>query len=329
MAGIRSVVAVLFMAAWLGGGPALAQTAGRDFPTRPITLIVPYAPGNTDIIARIYLTQMALDTGWSFTYDYKPGASGVIGAAAAAKAPPDGHTMLMISSTIVLGHLMQKKPPYTWQTDFIPVYQLTRTPPILISSPTLPVKSVAEYITYGKKNPGKINYATVGSGGITSLISAWMHRAMGIEVTYIPYKGYGPISTAMVSGEAHATHPSPKAFLAYIQSGKLRALGTLTPNARVPQLPEVRSLAEQGVNDFEWSIWVGMFYPKGVPAALVNRMNAAFNAAAKMPEVIRRFDELGEGFGGGSPEEFRRMTLTTAERLTKVVAETGIVLEGE
>lgn len=308
-------------------GLSAAQSGRLDFPSKPVTLIVPYAPGNTDIIARIYLTQISLNTGWTFTYDYKPGASGHIGATLAARSAPDGYTMLMMSSTITLGHLLKTPPPYDWRTAFVPIHQMTRTPPILIVSPTLPIKSVAEYIAYGKKNPGKINYANVGTGGITSLVSAWMNKAMGVEVTYVPYKGYGPITTAMVSGEAHAAHPSPKAFLSYIQSGKLRALATLQVNGRVPQLPYLKSLAEEGVPDFDYTIWIGSFYPRGTAPAIVNLMNTEFNKAAKSPEVIRKFDDLGEGFGGGTPEEFRKLVIDTGARLTKVVEETGIQLE--
>lgn len=328
MSGVRfrSYCASVALAAALFPTMANAQPTGKGFPAKPITLIVPYAPGNTDIIARIYLTQISKNTGWTFTYDYKPGAAGTIGANLAAKSTPDGYTMLMISSTITLGHLMQKKPPYNWQTDFIPVYQMTKTPPLLIVSPSLPVKTAQEYIAYGKKYPGKINYGTVGTGGITSLVATWMHHVMGIKVTYVPYKGYGPISAAMLSGEVHASHPSPKAFLSYIQSGKLRAVATLTANARVPQLPNVRSLAEQGVPDFDYSIWIGAFYPRGTPATIVNRMNAEFNKAAKGPEVIKRFADLGEGFGGGTPEDFKKLAERTAANWSKVVAETGIVL---
>lgn len=307
-------------------GTALSQSIG-NFPTKPITLIVPYAPGNTDIIARIYLTQMSQNTGWNFTYDYKPGASGHIGAALAARSAPDGYTMLMMSSTVTLGHLLKTPPGYNWQTDFAPIYQMTKTVPILVISNSLPVKTAREYIAYGKANPGKINYGTVGSGGITSLVSAWMHRSMGVEVTYIPYKGYGPISQAMLTGEVHAAHPSPKAFLSFIQQGKMRAIATLTANGRVAQLPDLRSLAEQGALDFDYSIWIGAFYPRGTPAPIVNRMNAEFAKAATSPEVIKKFDDLGEGFGGGSPEDFRKLMLATGARLTKVVAETGISLE--
>ncbi len=331
MPAFKSWMSFVFLAAVTSilSGESYGQSAGRDFPTRPITLIVPYAPGNTDIIARIYLTQISQNADWAFTYDYKPGAAGTIGAAMAAKAPADGYTLLMMSSTLTIGHLQKRKLPYDWKKDFTPVYQMTKTPGILLVNPSLPVKSFAEYMAYAKANPGKINYGTVGTGGIVHLISAWMHNLMGAEVTFVPYKGYGPISAALVGGEVQAAHPTYKAFHSYITAGKLRALAITSANGRIKQLPGVKSIAEEGLPEFDYSVWMGMFLPSGTPAVVVNRMNVEFARAAKSPEVIRKFDDLGEGFnlGPSLPDDFRQIVNATGDRLTRIVKETGIELE--
>jgi tripartite-type tricarboxylate transporter receptor subunit TctC len=270
---------------------------------------------------------MTQNTGWNFTYDYKQGDAGRIGTAYVAKAAPDGHTMLMISSTITYSHLMKNKQSYDWRKDLAPVYQLNRTTGILMVTPGLPVKSVSEYIAYGKANPGKINYATVGTGGIVHLVAEQMHSMMGIKVTYVPYKGYGPITTALVAGEVHAAHPTYKAFQAFITSGRVRPIGLTAAHARLPQLPNLRSIAEEGVPEFDNFTWVGIFVPSGVSSAIVNRMNGEFAKAAQSPDVVKRLTDLGESPGGGSPEEFRRFLFQTSERLTKVIKDTGIELE--
>jgi len=305
------------------------QSTVRNFPTRLITLVVPYAPGNTDILARIYLTQINQNTDWNFTYDYKPGASGSIGTAYVAKAPADGHTLLMMSSSLTMGHLLKRPLPYDWRKDFAPVFQLTKTPGILLINPNLPVKSLSDYIAYAKANPGKVNYAISGSGSISHLAGAWLHRLMGVDVTYVPYKGWAAIATAMVRGEAHAAHPTYKAFQPYITAEKLLPLAITSANGRIKQLPRLKSIAEDGLPEFDYTIWMGMFLPGATPVAIVNRMNAEFAKAAKSPDLIKKFEELGEGLNTGpsSPEDFKRLVHATGDRLTKIVKETGIELD--
>ena len=244
-----------------------------------------------------------------------------------AKAAPDGHTMLMISGTITYSDLLKNKQSYDWRKDLAPVYQLNRTTGILMVNPALPVRTVAEYIAYGKANPGKINYATVGTGGIVHLIAELMHSQMGIKVTYVPYKGYGPITTALVSGDVQAAHPTYKAFQAFITSGKVRPIALTAANARLPQLPNLRSIAEEGVPEFDNFSWVGIFMPSGTPVPVINRMNAEFNKARQNPDVVQKLTDLGETPGGGSPEEYRRFLLNTSERLAKIIKDTGIELE--
>jgi tripartite-type tricarboxylate transporter receptor subunit TctC len=300
--------------------------AQANYPNKPITLVVPYAPGNTDIIARIYLNQVGKDTKWPFTYDYKPGAAGHIGANVAARATPDGYTMLMISSSLTFGHLLKNKPAYDWRTDLIPTYQLTATSLMLMVNANHPAKSIKEYVAWAKANPGKLNYGVVGTGGITHLVGMLMHEQMGIEVNYVPYKGFGPVATDLAAGVLHAAMPSYKAVYGLINEGKIRPLGMSMAKARNKSLPNLKSVAEEGYPDFNYISWMGIFFPKGTPPAVMSRMNAELNKATKAPEVIKGFDDLGDGIGGGTPEEFKKVVLDTSERLSKIIIEKNIDL---
>jgi tripartite-type tricarboxylate transporter receptor subunit TctC len=303
---------------------ALAQA---NYPSKPITLVVPYAPGNTDIMARIYLTQIARNTNWVFTYDYKPGAAGHIGANIAAKAAPDGHTMLMISSSLTFGHLLKNKPAYDWRTDLIPTYQMTATSLILMVNSNMPVKSIKEYVAWAKSNPGKLNYGVVGVGGITHLVGMLMHEKFGVEVNYVPYKGFGPVAGDLASGVLHGAMPSYKAVHGLVTEGKIRPIGMSMANARNKSLPHLKSIAEEGYPDFNYVSWMGIFFPKGTPQPIMNRMNAEFNKSTKYPEVIKGFDDLGDGIGGGTQDEFKRVVLDTSERLSKLIIEKNIPLD--
>ncbi len=320
----NSIITALSLATFCVAPQALAQA---NYPTKPITLVVPYAPGNTDVLARVFLGQMGQNTKWTFTYDYKPGASSKIGTTAVAKAAPDGHTMLVVASTITYSHLLKNKPPYDWRRDLEPVYQLNRTNGILMVNPKLPVNSVREYIAYAKANPGKINYATIGNGGIVHIVAENMHHQMGVQVTYVPYKGYGNVTSAIIAGEVQAAHPAWRAFGSFLTSGKVRPLALTGANSRLAQLPNLKSIAEEGVPTFDnWS-WTGIFFPGNTPGAIINRMNAEFTKARLDPETIKKLDGMGEGPGGGTPEEFRRFLNETSERLTKVIQDAGIELE--
>ena len=314
----------LAAAAMLTPFQTLAQA---NYPSKPITLVVPYAPGNTDIMARIYLTQMARNTNWVFTYDYKPGASGHIGANLAAKAAPDGHTMLMISASLTLGHLLTSKPLYDWRTDLIPTYQMSATSLILMVNSSMSVRSVKDYIAYAKANPGKLNYGVVGLGSITHLVGMWMNGMMGVEVNYVPYKGFGPVAGDLAGGVLHAATPSYKAVQGLVTEGKIRPLGMTKANARITQLPHLRSIAEEAVPNFNYVSWMGIFFPKGTPQPIMNRMNAEFNKATTYPEVIRGFDDLGDGLGGGTQEEFKKLVLETSTQLTKLIIDNKIELD--
>ncbi len=304
-----------------------AQVTTRAYPVKPITLIVPFAPGNTDVIARLFLQKISENTGWSFTYDYKPGAAATIGTEAAVRATPDGHTLLMNSPSLLAVALSKRKLSYDWRRDLRPVYQMTKTPTILLVNATLPVTSLKEYVAYAKANPGKINYAMTGSGSIGHLLAVWMHGMMGVEVTYIPYKGFGPIAVAMASGEVVAASPAYKSFHGFITAGKLRALAISSANGRITQLPGVRSIAEEGYPEYDSFSWSGIFTPAATPLPVVERLNTEFAKAIDAKDLSAKLEELGEGKGGGSYEAFARFLASSSDRLVKIVKDSGIEIE--
>ncbi len=322
--GVRSMIGA--MVAALACGPVLAQ---QEFPAKPISVIVPLAAGGGfDTMARMYTQAIARLSGpkWIFVYDYKPGAGGRLGTAFAAKAAPDGYSIHTNSSTIVYSHLMQGL-PFDWRKDFIPLFQMNKTSSILLVNPDLPVRTVADYVAYAKANPGKLNYAVNGMGNVKHITAQFMHSQMDVKVTYIPYKGFGPTTAALLSGEVHATHSAYFPVQGLLKAGKVRPIGLSGLNARLKQLPEMKSISEQGFPDFEHTVWLGMFLPAGVPASIVNRLNSEFNKAARSEDLLKKFDEVGETPGGGTPEEFRRYLATASELLSKVILDNNIQLE--
>ena len=307
--------------------PALAQTDAEagDYPRKPITIVVPFTPGNIDVLGRIYTNEISKTTKWSFLYDFKPGAAGTIGAAMVAKSAPDGYTLVGQSSTMAFAHLLPTR-PFDWRKDFTPVYQLNRTTSLFMVSANFPAQSVGEYIAYAKANPGKVNFAVNGFGGIVHIMSDLLNSQMGVKVTLVPFKGYAQIASALAQGEAHATLASYPTFKPFIDSGRIRPISLSIRNARMRQLPALKSLAEEGLPDYEHVVWVGLFAPSATPTAIAQRLNLEFNKAAKTDDVRNRLETLGESVGGGSLEEFRQMMLSTTERITKVVVENKIEL---
>ena len=234
-----------------------------------------------------------------------------------AKSAPDGYTMVGQSSTIAFAHLLPTK-PFDWRKDFTPVYQLNRTTSLFMVSANFPAQSVGEYIAYAKANPGKVNFAVNGFGGIVHIMSDLLNSQMGVKVTLVPFKGYAQIASATL-----ASYPTFKPF---IDAGKIRPISLSIRNARMRQLPALKSLAEEGLPDYEHVVWVGLFAPSATPTAIAHRINLEFNKAAKSDEVRNRLETLGESVGGGSLEEFRQMMLSTTERITKVVVDNKIEL---
>ena len=315
--------AALFAAFGAATGAAFAQA----FPTRPVTLMVPFAPGGgSDTVARIIQPKLSERLGQPVLVENRPGASGAIATNAVAKATPDGHTLFLSWDTHAINAAVVKDLPYDTFKDFVPVTLLARLPLVMGVWAGLPANSVAEFIALAKREPGKLNYASVGSGSSNRLYSEYMHSLAGINVAHIPYKGGGPSIQAMLTGEVAYSILSFASMKGHLQAGKLKAFA-VTGSKRMPDLPNVPTMIESGFPGFEVYGWIGIFAPAGTPEAVVARLNRDFIAAVQDPEVGRKFAAAGVEGIGSTPAELDRWVRAEVDKWTKFVRTSNLKFE--
>ena len=249
---------------------ALALAAGaadaQSYPARAVRIIIPFSPGGAaDVPGRILGDRLTKVLGQQIVIDNRPGAGSTIGAEAAAKAPPDGYTLFMISNTHFVSAGLYKKLTYDSLNDFTPITQITAAPNVLVVHPSLPAKNVKELIALAKSRPGQINYASSGNGSTQHLTGALFAKMAGISMTHIPYRGSGPVTADLIGGQVQVAFPGIAGMLPHIKAGKLRALG-VSSSKRSPELPDVPSIAEAGVKGYEMVAWFGIAGPKACRA---------------------------------------------------------------
>ncbi len=312
---MKRLTGAVLWAALMGAGAAL----GQGFPSRPVTLMVPFAPGGgSDTVARIIQPKLSERLGQPVLVENRPGASGAIATNAVAKATPDGHTLFLSWDTHAINAAVVKDLPYDTFRDFAPVTLLARLPLVMGVWSGLPAKNLAEFIALAKREPGKLNYASVGSGSSNRLYSEYMHSLAGIEVAHIPYKGGGPSIQAMLTGEVAYSILSFASMRGHFQSGRLKAFA-VTGAKRMPDLPNVPTMIESGFPGFEVYGWIGIFAPAGTPEAVVARLNRDFVATVHDPEVVRKFAAAGVEGIGSSPAELDRWVRSEVDKWTKFV----------
>ena len=307
---------------------AMAQSTPGPFSTsRPVVAIAPYEPGGPiDIEGRMYTKKAYELTGQQFVLEYKTGAGTRIGVGYVAKAPADGHTLLITNASFTVFPALYKDLPFDTIRDFAPVAHMSIKTNVLLARPSFPATTFAEYVTYARANPGKVNYGILGSGSTTHMVGAWMANATNTKVTYIPYKGTGPSLVDMVAGRLDVTSSALIAALPFIKSGKLRPLAVMT-GTRSKVLPDLPTIAEQGVHDFSYLNWTGFFAPRATPAATLARLNDIFNRVAAAPDIIDAADKQGNVMVGGTPEQFAKLMSTETLRWQKVARENDIKAE--
>jgi tripartite-type tricarboxylate transporter receptor subunit TctC len=321
---------------WVRGGVALACVlvasmagAQAQWPERPVRVVVPFpASGATDLIARVVTQRVAQDLGQQLVVDNKPGAGGTIGSAEVAKAAPDGYTVLFTTSSThaISPHLMPRL-SYDAAKDFTPVAHVADAPSVLLVTPSLPVKTVAELIAYAKANPGKLNYATSGNGTIVHLNSAAFSAQAGIDMTHVPYKGTALSIPDLISGQVHVLFDSLPTGMPHVAGGKVRALG-VTSEKRSGLAPELPTLAESGLPGFASVTWFGVYLPAGAPPALVDRVHQAFTKAVQSPEVKASLAKLGvDPADVGTPAKFAAMVKADSARWASVIRQRNIKVE--
>jgi tripartite-type tricarboxylate transporter receptor subunit TctC len=282
-----------------GGAAALAAATGRVFaqgkyPERPITLVVPTAPGGTtDFTARLIADPLSRALGQPVVVDNKPGASGNIGNQMVARAKPDGYTLLLAYSGYQVGnpHLF-KKAGWDPIKDFAPVGMLTRAPQVLVARANLPAGNLRELIAYAKANPGKLNYASSGNGSIQHISGELFKQLTGTQITHIPYKGAGPAVQDLLGGQVDLFFTTPASVVSQIKGEKLKALAVTSPR-RLASLPQVPTAAESGLSNFDLDSWFALYAPAGTPADIVQLLNAEIGKILAMPDVRKKAEDSG------------------------------------
>ncbi len=316
---------VLLVTAMLSG-PAFGQ-APDTFPTRPISVVIPGSPGGaSELWLRLFGQRISANSpGWNFVIDFKPGATGTLGLAYAAKAASDGYTLITLSSSLTSSPLVQKNLPYDPIKSFTPISLLSNSGSLYIVHASFPARTIKEYAAYGKANPGKINFGTSGIGSSPHLNGIWLHQLLGIEVTYVPYKSPGTMMAGVQSGEVHIA--SGGTFMRpLLKGGKGHALGVTTAG-RIKSLPDVPTMVEQGATGFVYGAWTGIAGPAGLPSTIANRISAEFIKAGKHPEMLKKLAEADQDTGGSTPEEFASLITTETLRWRKLAAETNMKFE--
>lgn len=319
---MKTLHAFLFAAAALFGATAHAQ----GFPTKPIRLVVPFpAGGATDIFARAVSQRLGEKLNTTIVVDNKPGAGGTIGSDIAAKAQPDGYTLLLAtSSTHSIGPSFGKV-PYDAVADFTPISHVGNAPSIMVVPNTAPAKTVKEWTDYARKNPGKLNYASSGNGTVVHLTSEYFKAQTGLFLVHIPYRGTALAIPDLVSGKVDVLFDSLPSGLPHVKEGRLRALG-ITSLRRSPLLPDLPAISET-VPGYESVTWFGLYGPKGMQPELVNRINAALNQALQEADVKERLARLGIEPVGGTPQQFTAMAAADRAKWKKIIIDRKIAAE--
>jgi tripartite-type tricarboxylate transporter receptor subunit TctC len=318
-----------FASALLLPGHALAQNAAANYPSRTVQVIVPFAPGaGTDIETRLYSQKLTEALGRPFVVDYKPGAGSTIGGNYVAKSTPDGYTLMSATPSNGIASLLYKNLPYDPIKDFAFISMMSKRPSMLIASNSFPARDVKEYMDYVRKNPGKLNLATSGAGGVAHLSMEWLHHATKTKVTFVHFKGGGPANTAVMAGQVDAVIGSVAAMMNQIKAGKARAIG-VTALERIKLLPDVPTVSEQALNGFEYAQWVGMTAPAKTPKAIIDKLAGELARIARDPELAQKFADDATQMIGNTPEQFTAYVLSEAARWKKLIEETGITLEGQ
>ena len=301
--------------------------AAQAYPAKPVRLVVPFpAGGATDILARAISIKAAEKLGQPIVIDNRAGAGGTIGSALVAKSPADGYTLLIATgSTHSIGPIINPTIPYDVVSDFEPVVYVAKTASVLVVPASLPVKSLAEFIALAKAKPGQLNYGSSGNGTNSHLSSELFKAQAGVFITHIPYRGTGLVFNDMMSGQVHMLMDNYVTSQSNIKEGRLRVLGVTSPQ-RLPFLPDVPTLSEQGLKGFDVSNWFGIYAPHGTPNEAINKVNAAFNAALQDPEMIKRLAFLGATPTGSTPAQMGKMVADDKTKWANLIRDRKLVV---
>jgi tripartite-type tricarboxylate transporter receptor subunit TctC len=321
-----SMPAKLLFAAAFGLSASLAHA--QNFPNRPITLVIPFAPGgSTSIVGRGVADKMGELLGEKVVVDNRPGAGGTVGTKAVAKSDPDGYTLLLgYTGTLAIGPSLYKNVGYDPRKDFAPIGLIGNAPNSLVVNPTFPAKTVAELIAYAKANPGKVNFGSAGAGTASHITGEYFARAAGITLVHIPYKGTGPALTDLLGGHIPMAFAPVPASHANVAAGKLRALA-VTSTTRSGLMPEVPTIAESGLAGFDASLYYGLAAPAGTPRPIIDKLNKALRDALASDEVKRQLGNDGTEITPGTPEDYAAFIDKDEKKWAGLVKQSGVEQE--
>jgi tripartite-type tricarboxylate transporter receptor subunit TctC len=305
-------------------GVALAQ----QYPSKPIRIIVAYTPaGATDILARVIGQKMSESFGQPVIIDNRPGANGNIGTDVAAKATPDGHTLIMVTAgTHGINPSLYRKLPWDAVKDFAPVSLVAMVPNILVVNNSVPVKSVKDFIAYLKANPNKFNYGTPGNGSTAHLSMEMFKTATGTSIQHIPYKGSAGVMADVIGGQIIATLDNLPPYMQQVKAGKLRALA-VSAAKRSPAVPDIPTIAESGVPGYNSGSWFGLLAPAGTPKPVIDKLATETQRILKLPDVAERLSGLGAESVGDRPEQFAAHIKSEIAKWAKVIKDANVELQ--
>ena len=322
---IRRASTLAAALAVVSAGPVHAQQAA--FPSKPIRLILPFAPGGpSDIVGRVLSQKMSEQMGQQVVTDNRAGAGGNLGLELAAKAPPDGHTLVVASPTVAISPSLYKKLNYDPQKDFAPISTVANIPNVMIVHNSVPAKTVKEFVELARRSPGKLNYGSSGAGSTTHLSSEILSTMAKLKMVHVPYKGQGLALSGLLSGQVDMMIMSVPSAQGMVQANKVRPLAVLAEN-RVPALANVPTMAEAGIRDFVVTVWFGVLAPAATPRDVVNRLNSELVKTVASPDVRERFNGAGIEPASSTPEQFAAYIRSETARYAKVIKDAGITVE--
>jgi tripartite-type tricarboxylate transporter receptor subunit TctC len=303
---------------------AAPHAAAQNYPTGPMRIVVPFTPGGgTDILSRILAQKLNESWGQPVVVENRAGASGTLGTAVVAKAAGDGYTLLVMPAGYAGNPSLYKKLPYDQNRELAPVSLLASGPLVLVVHPSMPVKSIKEFVAFARARPGEINFGAPGAGTLPHLSAELFNSMNHIKMVHIPYKGAGAAVTDVMAGRVPVYFMNILQSLSLIKAGKLRALGVTTPE-RTPIAPEIPAIAEAGLKGFDMTNWYGMLAPSATPREVIVKLNAEVARILKLPELKSRLAEDGMTVVAGTPEQFAEFLARETAKFTRVIEAAGI-----
>ncbi len=298
---------------------AVPTAAADRYPERPIRLVVPFAPGGgTDITARVLAESMSTALGETIVVDNRPGAGSIIGCDIVAKAIPDGYTLLLASISMTVNAAVYKRIPYDVERDLTAITRVSDQPSILVVHPSLPAKTFSDFVALVRSEPGKFTFGTPGYGTGAHLASEQLWQKIGVDLVQVPFKGTGPALTALLSKEITIYMSTFASALPQVKQGRLRAYA-VTTQLRAGLLPDVPTLAEEGVQDYDYSSWYGLFAPAGMPQSITNMIHKAAVDSLRSPKLLQTFENEGLNATPTTPEQFARYVASERRKWTDVM----------